>query len=440
MCSDNLGGAIDTACAVIGPWALVDADRSLASDVPGVLTSSAALRAMLDVIDLRALAAHDAEDLGRADGCSDTALWWAQRSGCRISTAKDLVALARRVFTGDLSDTGHALVSGTLSLDQARALHHGTRRIPAAEVVQVQRIALEAIAIGDGTMTAESIGSLCHHARSLLADEASEQQRWERQQTGRAFALVKLIDGWHCEGFLTDEVGDHLHAQLQARSAPVTGPAGERDERGSLQRQHDAIGELLITSPTAFSGGDQIAARGHVAVEVVITADDVQRIMGPQSSPDHSLARQACSADTISWVALQRQHRPRTAHGNLTQGEEQVLREALGRIAPALGGTPTDVLNQGRRKRVATDPQRRAASRRDKGCVLPGCTVPPDRCQVHHATQIWDHGGLTDLDDLVLLCLWHHHLIHEDRWTLTHTPHGTWTATPPSSQTGRKAA
>ena len=35
-----------------------------------------------------------------------------------------------------------------------------------------------------------------------------------------------------------------------------------------------------------------------------------------------------------------------------------------------------------------------------------------DWCEIHHLKP-WEKGGLTDLDNLVPLCSYHHHLIHD---------------------------
>ena len=61
----------------------------------------------------------------------------------------------------------------------------------------------------------------------------------------------------------------------------------------------------------------------------------------------------------------------------------------------------------GRTRRHATPAQRKALAVRDRGCAMPGCTIPAEACQAHHLTE-WSAGGPTDLDGLVLLC-WSHH-------------------------------
>lgn len=74
-------------------------------------------------------------------------------------------------------------------------------------------------------------------------------------------------------------------------------------------------------------------------------------------------------------------------------------------------------LNLGRTQRVITPPLRRALEARDgRVCAMPGC----DRrhgLSGHHITH-WAHGGRTDLDNIVLLCAYHHRLFHEEGFTM----------------------
>ena len=64
-------------------------------------------------------------------------------------------------------------------------------------------------------------------------------------------------------------------------------------------------------------------------------------------------------------------------------------------------------LHLGRTRRCATTSQTFALIARDGGCSFPGCTVPPEWCERHHITG-WASGGLTDIDNLTLLCGYHH--------------------------------
>jgi hypothetical protein len=71
----------------------------------------------------------------------------------------------------------------------------------------------------------------------------------------------------------------------------------------------------------------------------------------------------------------------------------------------------------GRTERTATPAQRRALAARDKGCIIPGCGVAAEACQVHHVTE-WSAGGGTDPDNLVLVCWTHHRQVDLLMWTI----------------------
>jgi len=68
-------------------------------------------------------------------------------------------------------------------------------------------------------------------------------------------------------------------------------------------------------------------------------------------------------------------------------------------------------LSIGRRSRTIPPPMRRALRVRDKGCRFPGCTN--SRFVDGHHIEHWADGGETSLDNLVMLCRHHHHLVHE---------------------------
>ena len=70
-----------------------------------------------------------------------------------------------------------------------------------------------------------------------------------------------------------------------------------------------------------------------------------------------------------------------------------------------------EVLNIGRRSRTIPPAMRRALKARDGGCRFPGCTN--HKFVDGHHIKHWSKGGETSLDNLVLLCRHHHHLVHE---------------------------
>ena len=71
---------------------------------------------------------------------------------------------------------------------------------------------------------------------------------------------------------------------------------------------------------------------------------------------------------------------------------------------------------EGRAQRWPSATQRREVWRRDRHCVFPGChNVLFTNC--HHVNE-WELGGSTDLDNLALMCVHHHYLIHSRDWSM----------------------
>ncbi len=78
-------------------------------------------------------------------------------------------------------------------------------------------------------------------------------------------------------------------------------------------------------------------------------------------------------------------------------------------------------LNAGRTRRVANREQRRALRAIHRTCAVDACTTPFEQCEIHHIVW-WEQLGPTDIDNLVPLCLRHHHLIHDAGWTILLRP------------------
>ncbi|MEJ7801115.1 MAG: DUF222 domain-containing protein, partial [Ilumatobacter sp.] len=74
-------------------------------------------------------------------------------------------------------------------------------------------------------------------------------------------------------------------------------------------------------------------------------------------------------------------------------------------------------LDLGRITRLASKAQRRALRGLYSTCAIPGCTVPYDRCKLHHIVW-WRHGGRTDLCNLLPICAHHHSKVHDHGWNL----------------------
>jgi Domain of unknown function (DUF222) len=75
------------------------------------------------------------------------------------------------------------------------------------------------------------------------------------------------------------------------------------------------------------------------------------------------------------------------------------------------------VLDYGRKTYTVPRSLWRAVAARDGGCRFPGCNRKRAYCDAHHI-RWWRKHGETKLDNLLMLCNRHHHLIHRDNWQI----------------------
>ncbi len=218
-------------------------------------------------------------------------------------------------------------------------------------------------------------------------DQLDEERRYLELRRGR--------DGsWRGELRLTATVGAKLRAVLLPLSRPRTdlvpgpqgGPVELPDERTHGQRMHDALEEVC---DRLLRAGDQPAS-GGVPTTVLVTIDH------------ESL--------------LQRTGYGTTAEGDLISTPRLLELAAEAEIVPTVLARSGAVLTLGRSRRIASRAQTLALAARDGGCSFPGCDHPPPWCERHHIVS-WIEGGLTDLDNLTLLCRYHHLHFAARGWT-----------------------
>jgi hypothetical protein len=218
-------------------------------------------------------------------------------------------------------------------------------------------------------------------------DQLNEDRRYVDLRRGR--------DGsWHGEFRLTASLGAKLSAVLSPLARPrtdvVPGPRGglveTPDERTPGQRRHDALEEvcdrLLRASDQPESGG--------IPSTVLVTID-------------HDSLRQRTGYGS-------------TAEGGLISTPQLLELAAEAEIIPVVLDAAGAVLALGRSRRIASRSQTLALAVRDGGCSFPGCDLPPPWCERHHIVP-WIDGGTTDLDNLTLLCRYHHHNFAARGWT-----------------------
>jgi hypothetical protein len=94
-----------------------------------------------------------------------------------------------------------------------------------------------------------------------------------------------------------------------------------------------------------------------------------------------------------------------------------------GRVQAVIEDQAGEPVRLGRMSREPSAWMLRQLRYRDGECRFPGCGARR-YTQAHHVVW-WDRGGRTDLDNLILICSFHHRLVHEYGWTVHRDPEGT---------------
>ena len=86
------------------------------------------------------------------------------------------------------------------------------------------------------------------------------------------------------------------------------------------------------------------------------------------------------------------------------------------KIQTVIEAADGSVLGLGRTARQPSAWMLRQLRYRDRACTFPGCGNRRST-QAHHI-RWWSRGGPTDLDNLALVCTFHHRLVHDHGWNL----------------------
>jgi Domain of unknown function (DUF222) len=86
-----------------------------------------------------------------------------------------------------------------------------------------------------------------------------------------------------------------------------------------------------------------------------------------------------------------------------------------------------EILKFGKSRRYPTAVQRLAVIARDRRCIYPDCTSPPNTCDVHHCDEVEEDDGATDVEVMGLLCHAHHRHLHVNKQVIEREPDGSIT-------------
>ncbi|MEV7550927.1 DUF222 domain-containing protein [Amycolatopsis sp. NPDC089917] len=330
-------------------------------------------------------------------GYGTTIKWFADVAGLSFQEARPVVNQAIALNpTRALDGTEVPAVAPTTGAAAAEGL------VGAERIQQILEILakLPADTSAEERESAEKIlGNLARDAgpRQLVKAEANilawldpdgnKPKEPEPKQPRREVTLERRKDGfWKLNGLLDDELGARTAAALEAYAKPrPVDEFGQADLRTKAERQGDAWAELL---DLAIACPDQPGTSGYrTLVHVTIGLDELKTGIG-----------KAC----LDFV------------GTMTAREARMAAcDCL--MLPVVMNAAGEPLDVGRLRRFVTPGQRRALNIRDRGCAFPGCHRRPKNCHAHHIHH-WADGGPTDLRNLVLLCSFHHRLIHHGDW------------------------
>ncbi len=331
-----------------------------------------AMQAVIDrerVIQSRWLAEADERNIASAAGHRDMASWLAAKGKTSKRAANKQARLGKALNAHpELAD---AVDAGTLSPDAADALAptlDGEHSGNTLELVQACAGA-----------TPDQARAAGHRFRELNPPHGqSARDREEELRQKRALRFSDNGDGTtRVDGTLTNfdarTVQDALRGII---GKPLTG-----DDRTFDQKMADALVQLC----TAQNNGGVKGGRSNLPT-ILITID-INDLNGHTNGPGYTSRGDVIPAEAI---------RNMTWNANL----QRILLD---------DSKPLDI---GRASRLATDSQWRALAVRDGGCRGEDCPIPPEWCEVDHIDEWHAQHGFTDIDRLVLWCIFHHHFRH----------------------------
>jgi Domain of unknown function (DUF222) len=220
-----------------------------------------------------------------------------------------------------------------------------------------------------------------HQWVSLCDDELGEPAGEDVVHAKRTLRLHPLPDGsWVINGTLDTIGGEAVNTALQAVMAKPT----LDDNRTLGQRRHDALVDIALESLSNSARPKVGGERPHLSL--IIPVDTTQaRTQGTVFYIKHvTLAMIMCDCTVTS-------------------------------IFTFPNGIPFEVGDPQTAIPIRT---RRAVIARDHTCRYPNCSHPARWTDIHHIKHR-KHGGNNELGNLVLMCRYHHRLIHRLALILT---------------------
>jgi len=341
-------------------------------------------RAVIDALEGDfASEARDAQKAGAhlVNGNITAASWIARTCKMSVTSAADRLCVGEQLES--LPKVAAALASGEIGFQSASVLSHlrdklGKKRdrFDEDEMLGFAR-----------DFSVSGLRRLCAYAWHV-ADPDGFFNEAEENYTRRRFHISQMPDGMYAvDGLLAPETG----ASLKTAAETLAKRKGPEDDRSHSQRMNDAVGEIVKHALGQGTLPRRHGVKPHI--NLTTTIEGVKNELGaPPAELELSLP---ISTRTLERIACDC---------------------TMSRVLLA----DSTVIDVGRATRVVSAPTMRALRVRDKGCRFPGCDRQVDWSSPHHIIH-WARGGPGNLPNLVLLCHYHHRLVHEGGWQVIKT-------------------
>jgi len=329
---------------------------------------------------------------------------------------------------------GRAMFSGALTSQQHAAILRGLGEPPASigrdgvsgeEIYEVWSLAATQLIEEAAGVDVEELARRARQVRDALDPVGTEERHAQRFGARKFRMWTDAEGGRHGHFDFDDEQAAFWDSVIASALRPRRGgPRFVTDEER-------AAADELVADPRT---NDQL---------VYDLVTDVFRAGALASASDVFGARQP----GVRMVVVRDAAEPRDAFGrllatgHLEDGGDAIAGSVIDRAMCDVGtvevvmdscGNPLDV---GRERRLFTAKQKLTLAVRDGGCMWPGCRVAASYCEAHHADR-WSEGGRTDTECGILLCRFHHMLLHNAGWQIRRDSAGAFVLHPPPGTDG----
>ena len=340
-------------------------------------------------------------------GFPNAKMWLASKTLLEVGAAGRIVLLGRGLrLQPEIADE---YFDTNISAEHAAHIMKFCERPPKGmplEALDDCRNALLFAATGPTANTDAVRAVIARLERTFESDDTPPSEDKELNE----FHASKTLNGRVAvKGDLDAVAGEMLLSALSGLSKPRPAQDGTKESRTPGQRRADGFTELLRRYLDSGIAGEEGGERPHVSLHVNVkdladhTDCSARAEQDAAASPDGSLF----AVDGVAWTEWM---------GPLSLKAARLLScdSIYTPIVLDENGAPLDL---GISTRTVTKRQRKALVARDRGCAFPGCGAPPSWCEGHHIVH-WSVGGPSDMGNLVLLCGFHHRLLHHSDWEI----------------------